>query len=42
MTGVQNVDVKGQDVTVTYDPAQTTPEAIAAGIAKGGDRAIRQ
>lgn len=40
--GVLNVDVEGQDVTVTYDPSQTTPDVIAAGIEKAGDRVVRQ
>lgn len=30
--GVTNVDVRGQRVLVTYDPALTTPEAIVRGI----------
>lgn len=36
------VDVQGQDVTVTYDPSQTTPDDIAAGIEKSGDRVVRR
>jgi copper chaperone CopZ len=35
--GVLGVAFDGQDVTVTYDPSQVSPEEIAAAIAAGGD-----
>lgn len=31
------VDLKSKTATVTYDPAKTSPEAIAAAIKAGGD-----
>ncbi|MGH2378786.1 MAG: heavy-metal-associated domain-containing protein, partial [Candidatus Limnocylindria bacterium] len=34
------VDLDTQRVTVTYDPAKTDPEKIAAAIRKGGDTVL--
>ena len=36
--GVKAVEFDGQTVTVTYNPEQTTPDAIVEAIAGGGDR----
>jgi copper chaperone CopZ len=34
--GVSNVEFEGRRAIVTYDPAQTTPEAIARAIETSG------
>ncbi len=35
--GILGVVIAGQDVTVSYDPSQVSPEEIAAAIEAGGD-----
>ncbi len=39
--GVLGVRVKGQQVSVEYDPAKTNPQKIAAAIRSGGDTVLR-
>lgn len=39
--GVKAVEFDGQTVTVTYDPEQTTPDAIVKAIERGGDRVTK-
>lgn len=39
--GVRAVEFDGQTVTVTYNPEQTTPEAIVEVIEAGGDRVTK-
>ncbi len=38
--GVLDAQVKGQSVTVEYDPAKTDPEKIAGSIRSGGDTVL--
>ncbi len=35
--GILDVEFDGQDVTVTYDPSQVSPDEVAAAIEAGGD-----
>ncbi|MGH2532626.1 MAG: heavy-metal-associated domain-containing protein [Thermomicrobiales bacterium] len=41
MPGILEIAFDGQDVTVTYDPSQVSPEEIEAAIESGGDEAER-